>query len=323
MEPIPCRRYLKQVTALQPLKTFEKNAIRAFTAGTGVDILIVVDKLLTGFDAPRNQTLYLAKELREHKLLQAIARVNRLFASSEEDELGRPLHEKEHGRIIDYVGSLGNLDQALTDYREFEGYDESDVAEAMLSLYEEAKLLPDRHAALLDLFKGIGNAIDMEAYQLHLRAELTRKRFYDRLSAFARTLQIAFSCQQWIDETKERVIANYKADLKRFEELRRAVRLRYGDADEDYDYRRYQAAKRPRLKVDDMELRWGSYVPASHSLVLNHVLVQVPVPLIDYVITHEICHIPYPNHGPEFDRLLTKIMPDHALRKAKLELVFT
>ena len=241
------KAYLKEVTALQPLKAFEKNTIRAFIAGSGVDILIVVDKLLTGFDAPRNQTLYLAKELREHKLLQAIARVNRLFSSSEEDEHGRPLHEKEHGRIIDYVGSLGNLDKALTDYREFAGYDESDVAEAMLSLRDEADLLPDRHAALLDLFKGLGNVFDMEAYQLHLREELIRKRFYDRLSAFARTLQTAFSCQQWIEETEERVIGNYKADLKRFEELRRAVRLRYGDADEDYDYRRYQAAIRALL----------------------------------------------------------------------------
>lgn len=250
------RAFLKQVTALQPLKAYEKNAIRAFIAGSGVDILIVVDKLLTGFDAPRNQTLYLAKEMRDHKLLQAIARVNRLFSSSEEDERGRPLHEKEYGRIIDYVGSLGNLDKALTDYREFEGYDEGDVAEAMLSLYEEAKLVPDRHAALLDLFKGIANAFDMEAYQLHLREKLTRSHFYKRLSALARTLQTAFSSQQWIDETDERTIIDYKFDLRRFEELRRAVRLRYGDADEDYDYRRYQAAIRALLDkhIDASEL---------------------------------------------------------------------
>ena len=72
-----------------------------------------------------------------------------------------------------------------------------------------------------------------------------------------------------------------------------------------------------------MERRWGSYVPASHSLVLNHVLVQVPVPLIDYVITHELCHLPHPNHGAEFTHLLGKLMPDHARRKAKLEQVFT
>lgn len=84
-----------------------------------------------------------------------------------------------------------------------------------------------------------------------------------------------------------------------------------------------QSFKPPKLKITDMERRWGSYIPSSHSLVLNHVLVQAPVPLIDYVITHEICHIHHPNHGQDFERLLTKIMPDHAIRKAKLERLFT
>lgn len=81
--------------------------------------------------------------------------------------------------------------------------------------------------------------------------------------------------------------------------------------------------KRPKLKIAEMERRWGSYVPASHSLILNHALVQVSVPLIDYVITHELCHIEIPNHNAEFSRLLTKLMPDHALRKSKLEAAFT
>ncbi|WBY17385.1 HsdR family type I site-specific deoxyribonuclease [Erythrobacteraceae bacterium WH01K] len=241
------KAYLKEVTALHSLKEFEKGTIRAFIAGTGPDVLIVVDKLLTGFDAPRNQTLYLAKKLSDHKLLQAIARVNRLFSSSEETEDGHPLHEKEHGRIVDYVGILGELDQALTDYSAFDGYDEEDVAEAVQSIRDEVAKLPDRHAALLDLFKGVANTFDMEAYQRHLRDEVVRKRFYDRLSAFARTLQTAFSSQSFIDNTSESAIANYKSDLKRFEELRRAVRLRYGEAAEDYDYRRYQAAIRTLL----------------------------------------------------------------------------
>lgn len=81
--------------------------------------------------------------------------------------------------------------------------------------------------------------------------------------------------------------------------------------------------KRPKIKIAEMERRWGSYVPTSHSLVLNQVLVQVAVPLIDYVITHELCHVENPNHNAEFSRLLTKIMPDHALRKSKLEAAFT
>lgn len=81
--------------------------------------------------------------------------------------------------------------------------------------------------------------------------------------------------------------------------------------------------KRPRLKIAALERRWGSYVTESHSLILNHALVQVAVPLIDYVITHELCHIGMPNHGSAFEQLLSKIMPDHAQRKGKLEIALT
>jgi type I restriction enzyme R subunit len=81
----------------------------------------VVDKLLTGFDAPRNTVLYLARRLKDHSLLQAIARVNRLY----EDESGSKA--KDFGYIIDYVGVLGELDQALTTYSALEGFEEADL----------------------------------------------------------------------------------------------------------------------------------------------------------------------------------------------------
>lgn len=80
---------------------------------------------------------------------------------------------------------------------------------------------------------------------------------------------------------------------------------------------------RPKLKVAAMEKRWGSYIAASHSLVLNHVLIQVPVPLIDYVITHELCHVRHPNHGQDFELLLARFMPDYGQRKRKLECVLS
>ena len=246
----------KEVTALQPLKTYEKNMIRAFKNGSGPEILIVVDKLLTGFDAPRNQTLYIARPLRDHKLLQAIARVNRLFSSEETDEEGQALYDKEDGRIVDYAGILADLDQALTAYSAFEGYDEGDVAEALVAIREEVEELPDKHAALLDLFKGVANEFDHEAYAVHLSDELIRRRFYDRLSDFARALETAFQSQDFRERTERRIIDNYKSDLRRFENLRRAVRLRYGDAEEDYDYRRYQAAIRGLLDkhIDSTDL---------------------------------------------------------------------
>ncbi len=73
---------------------YEKILISAFKNQDEPEIIIVVDKLLTGFDAPRNQVLYLTRNLREHTLLQAIARVNRVYPG------------KDYGYIIDYYGNL-------------------------------------------------------------------------------------------------------------------------------------------------------------------------------------------------------------------------
>jgi type I restriction enzyme, R subunit len=195
--------------------------------------------LLTGFDAPRNRILYLARPLREHGLLQAIARVNRLFETEDET--------KEDGRIIDYAGILGALDTALTDYSAFEGYDEGDVAQALVSIREQTETLPDKHAALLDLFKGIGNAADQEAYELHLADKLLRDDFYKRLSAYAKALALAFSSEGFIRDTGERQIGRYKADLKRFENLRRAVAHRYADTLSAKDIREHEARIRKLL----------------------------------------------------------------------------
>lgn len=233
--------YLKVLKAKHggDLKTIERGIIERFKAGAGPDILIVVDKLLTGFDAPRNRILYLAKPLREHGLLQAIARVNRLY---QDDEA-----EKTHGHIVDYAGVLAELDKALTSYAAFADYDDADVAEALVSIREETDKLPDRHAALLDLFKTIANPADQEAHERLLADEILRRDFYKALAAFARALQMAFNSQDWIDRTPERTIRNYKADLKRFEAIRRAVLRRYADGIEDYDARDYQARIRKLL----------------------------------------------------------------------------
>lgn len=221
------------------LKTYEVGVIRRFKGPGSPEIIIVVDKLLTGFDAPRNRILYLARPLREHGLLQAIARVNRLFETEDET--------KDDGRIVDYAGILGELDDALTTYSAFEGYDEGDVAQALVSIRERTETLPDRHAALLDLFKGIANAADGEAYERHLADPVIRHDFYDRLRAYAKALATAFSSEEWVRETAERRIAGYKADLKRFENLRRAVVHRYADALGAKDVREHEARIRKLL----------------------------------------------------------------------------
>ncbi|MGO7969078.1 hypothetical protein ACC720_37765, partial [Rhizobium ruizarguesonis] len=86
---------------------YNRQLIDDFKGTVDPEILIVVSKLLTGFDAPRNTVLYICKPLKEHNLLQAIARVNRLFETEDGGE-------KEFGFIIYYEGFLGELDAALT-----------------------------------------------------------------------------------------------------------------------------------------------------------------------------------------------------------------
>ncbi|MCR6665761.1 MAG: type I restriction endonuclease subunit R [Methyloversatilis sp.] len=214
---------------------YNKSIVNAFKNGDEPEILIVVDKLLTGFDAPRNTVLYLARRLKDHSLLQAIARVNRLY----EDDSGSKA--KDFGYIIDYVGVLGELDQALTTYSALEGFEAADLEGALTSIHEETKALPQRHAELWDLFKTVKNRQDEEAFEQHLADEKLRADFYQRMSAYAKTLAIALSSERFITETPEQKLRSYKNDLKRFVNLKAAVKLRYA---ESVDYRDFE----PRIQ---------------------------------------------------------------------------
>jgi type I restriction enzyme R subunit len=210
-------------------EAYNKNIIEAFKGPGDPDLVIVVDKLLTGFDAPRNTVLYLAKPLREHGLLQAIARVNRVF--DEEDAPPKPF-----GYVIDYCGVLKDLSEALSTYDALQGFDEGDLAQALTSISSEAEKLPDDHAALLDLFMSISNVYDEEAYARALAEPDLRKEFYDRLSAFSRALTVAVASRQFVESTPPERLVRWKADLKRFTALRQHVRIRYADAVEWKDY---------------------------------------------------------------------------------------
>ncbi|MHB8210514.1 MAG: type I restriction endonuclease subunit R [Acidithiobacillus sp.] len=214
---------------------YNKQIVNAFKFGDEPEILIVVDKLLTGFDAPRNTVLYLARRLKDHTLLQAIARVNRLY----EDESGAKV--KDFGFVIDYVGVLGELDQALSTYSALEGFEAADLESALTSIHEETKALPQRHAELWDLFKTVKNRQDEEAFEQLLADEKLRADFYERLSAYAKTLAIALSSERFITDTPEQKLRAYKNDLKRFVNLKAAVKLRYA---ESVDYRDFE----PRIQ---------------------------------------------------------------------------
>ena len=152
---------------------YNRQLISAFNGSGDPEILIVVSKLLTGFNAPRNTVLYVCKTLKEQNLLQAIARVNRLY---EEDGT-----EKQFGFIIDYEGLLGELDAALTTYSAFDGYDADDLVGTVHDVREEIRKLPQLHDQLWDLFKPVRNKKDMEQFEQFLGNEEIRQDFYARL----------------------------------------------------------------------------------------------------------------------------------------------
>lgn len=205
---------------------YNKQIIAQFKHADDPEILIVVDKLITGFDAPRNTVLYLCRKLREHTLLQAIARVNRVHEN------------KEFGYVVDYANVLGELDKALNEYDALADFDGEDLADVLVSIQEEIQKLPQCYSDLWDIFKEIKNSRDEERYEVLLSDDALREDFYERLTEYGKTLAIALSSEQFIMQTDEAQLKRYKSDLLRFEKLRRAVRLRYAEA---IDYGNYDS----------------------------------------------------------------------------------
>ncbi len=204
---------------------YNKQLINAFKKGEEPEIIIVVDKLLTGFDAPCNTVLYLARTLKGHTLLQAIARVNRLFDG------------KEYGLILDYSGAIDELNEAIDFYAQLADFDESDLAETVHYLEEAAAKLPQYHSDLWELFPGMKGTTDAEAFAQSLRDEEKRNRFYDRFNLFARTLSLALASTNFLEKTPEKTIQRYKQDLKFFANLRADVSIRF---QERIDFSEYE-----------------------------------------------------------------------------------
>ncbi len=206
-------------------ETYEKSVISAFKKQEQPEIIIVVDKLLTGFDAPNNQVLYITRSLKEHTLLQAIARVNRVAPG------------KEYGYIIDYFGNLQNLDKALNTYSGLNEFDEEELTGTIININKEIEKLPQSHSELWDVFKTIKNKYDAEAYSELLSDESIRHSFYEKLSAFVRLFKLAMASVEFNDSSNEKKIDKYKKDAKFFLQLRIDVKRRYFD---EIGYKEYE-----------------------------------------------------------------------------------
>lgn len=232
----------------------------------GIELLIVVSKLLTGFDAPRSTVLYINKEMKEHTLLQAIARVNRLFP------------EKEYGYIVDYWDILEEMDRALSTYSALSGYEEGDLEHdlggALKSIRDEVDKLGQYHSDLLDIFAGVPNKADIEALEQHLKDEERRDDFYERLTVFSRTLQTALASQYFYDDERfpPALRQRYVKDARFFHNLRQSVRCRYHEAVVFSEYeRQVQKLLDTHIAVEAIE----QVVPPTNVLDTDALAVQV------------------------------------------------
>jgi len=191
----------------------------SFAREDGCDLLIVVDKLLTGFDEPRNTVLYIDKPLKGHNLLQAIARVNRLFPG------------KSFGLLVDYRGVLGNLSDAMQRYDALAGFacDDADFHGAIIDIRQKIDDLKLLHAALWAVFHAVEDPHNMESMARYLRPDGKRREFYQAFSRFSRVLSIALATDHFQQSVSADQINIYKDDLAMFSRLRASVRHRYSE----------------------------------------------------------------------------------------------
>lgn len=221
---------------------YERHAIQAFGSEGAPDLLIVVDRLLTGFDEPRNAVLYIDKPLKGHNLIQAVARVNRLHEA------------KRHGLLVDYRGILKELDTAIRAYQDLEtrvqgGFDFADIEGLYAQVSTEYKRLPALHERAWSFFKGVANRNDPEQLRQALSPRLAddgqggeyderqklRDDFSAALTAFGLCLRTALSSRSFFEDRSfsETTIAHYKQDLRFLMDVRQTARH---DAMETVDY---------------------------------------------------------------------------------------
>ncbi|NVP02102.1 HsdR family type I site-specific deoxyribonuclease, partial [Photobacterium damselae subsp. damselae] len=224
-------------------KEYTKHIIERFSQDDGPDIMIVVDKLLTGFDEPKNTVLYIDKPLKQHNLIQAIARVNRLHS------------KKQFGYLIDYRGILRELDTTIEKYQDLAertqgGFDIDDLKGLYNRMDTEYKKLPGLYDELWSIFANVKNKQDGQALRQALAPNIEniddqltdtnlkpRNDFYNALTAFANCLKVALqSATYFEDKSFDNKRELYKKTLKSMTQLRQQVRA---DAEETVDYDEY------------------------------------------------------------------------------------
>ncbi|MBR9827184.1 MAG: type I restriction endonuclease subunit R [Oceanospirillales bacterium] len=182
--------------------TKQKQAIKRFTQPLSEDptaFLIVKDMLLTGFDAPIAQVMYIDRSLKDHTLMQAIARVNRTYKG------------KEAGFVVDYYGLSDHLTEAL------ELFSSEDTQGTYYTLKDEIPKLKATHTRVAQLFTSVKGE-DIDDYVLFLKDEEKRQQFELAFKQFAKQMDVILP---------DVAAKPYVADLKLWGKVQNAARNRY------------------------------------------------------------------------------------------------
>lgn len=307
-------------------QTYTKAIIERFDQDDALKLLIVVDKLLTGFDEPKNTVLYIDKPLKQHNLIQAIARVNRLH----------PL--KKFGLLIDYRGILAELDTTLQKYQDLAtrtqgGYDINDLTGLYSQMSTEYKRLPQLYKTLWAIFAKVKNKHDIEQLRQVLVPKMveqagelvdanlkTREDFYEALTAFASCLKVALQSATFFADTSfsDADRRHYKETLKQFSSLRQLAKQ---DAGETIQYDQYTAQVKKLLDkhVVGVDIKEGNGVyevnkmgqkhsPENWSADKTRNETDIIKTRVTRMIEQDLCDDPYAQEA--FSKLLRQAIAD-------------
>ena len=248
--------------AVHRAEQFEKDVKKRFVNDPAqMKLLIVVDKLLTGFDAPPATYLYIDKKMQDHGLFQAICRVNRLDG-----------HDKEYGCVIDYKDLFRSLEGAIRDYtgEAFEGYDLDDVQGLLTDRLERGReRLEEAREAVRALCEPVAPPRDTAAYLRYFcqsdpgdGQEAARQLATNERKRLALYRMVAKFLRAYADLANEMTEAGFteaerratRGEVDHYEKVRQEVKLASGDY---VDFKLYEPAMRHLLdayiRADDSE----------------------------------------------------------------------
>lgn len=227
------------------IQDFEKEIKKKFINEPGqMKLLIVVDKLLTGFDAPSATYLYIDKSMQDHGLFQAVCRVNRLDDKDRGDEL-----DKDYGYIIDYKDLFKSVEEAIDSYTNgaFENFDSEDVTGLLKNrLKEGKKKLDEVLGQVKALVEGVQSPKSINEYKAYFLGDNPKEKEQLRLEFYKKVASLVRAYTNIANEMEE---AGYSAeqeseikkDVSYFSDLKDELKLMSGDY---LDLKRFNPAMR-------------------------------------------------------------------------------